>query len=670
MCGIAGILLSSRNNGSVPLDAVHGMAATLRHRGPDDGGSWQDRASGIAFGHRRLAIVDLSPSGRQPMLTADGRFAITYNGEVYNAGAIRQELEALGCRFRGHSDTEVILAACDVFGVERALPRFAGMFAFGLWDAREQALHLVRDRLGKKPLYLAMARGALLFASELRALRAAPGFEPRVDPLALAAVLGQGWVPDDACIWQGVMKLPPGAILTVRAKDIEGCRTEDLSGRISRWWSVGQVAQAGLRDPLKDDDAEVDAELERLLTTAVRERMVADVPLGAFLSGGIDSATVVALMQSQAPRPVRTFTIGFDVDTFDEAAAAAAVARHLGTDHTELRVSPTEAQSVIPTLAEVWDEPFADESQIPALLLARMARQHVTVALSGDGGDEAFGGYWRHVLAMRYGPALGLPGRLRGIGAVALQAMDSAARHPLAERIGGTELAKRLGLSRLPKLAQVLGAADEDALYRRLVSLGGAPFSPANDVGPSAELPSLADRIMLRDMREYLPGDILVKVDRATMAASLEARCPLLDHRLLEFTWRLPAFRKIRQGKGKWPLRRLLGRYVPDDVLQRPKHGFDVPVGDWLRGPLRPWAEDLLTEARLRRHGFLDPGTVRECLRRHMSGRSDQAYQLWAMLMAQSWLDANLEGRPQRPATQPDTAREACAQPRQLNVVQ
>ena len=665
MCGIAGIFLGSRNS-SVPLEAVHGMAATLRHRGPDAGGSWQNSASGIAFGHRRLAIVDLSPSGHQPMLTADRRFAITYNGEVYNAHAIRQKLEGLGYQFRGHSDTEVILAACDVFGVQRALPMLAGMFAFGLWDAREQALHLVRDRLGKKPLYLTMMHGALLFASELRAIRAVPGFESQVDPLALAAVLGQGWVPDDACIWQGVMKLPPGAILTVRAKDIEGCRTEDLSGRISRWWSVDQVAQAGLRHPLKGDDTEIDAELERLLAIAVRERMVADVPLGAFLSGGIDSAAVVALMQSQSLRPVRTFTIGFDVDTFDEASAAAAAARHLGTDHTELRVSSKEAQSVIPTLAEVWDEPFADESQIPALLLASMARQHVTVALSGDGGDEAFGGYWRHIFAMRYAPALRLPGRLRGIGVVALQAMDKAVRHASADRVRATDLAKRLGLSRLPKLALVLGAGDEDALYRRLVSLGGELFVPANNLA-SADLPSLADRIMLRDMREYLPGDILVKLDRASMAVSLEARCPLLDHRLLEFAWRLPAGQKIRHGKGKWPLRRLLSRYVPDDVLQRPKHGFDVPIGNWLRGPLRPWAEDLLTEARLRRHGFLDPATVRGCLQRHMSGRGDQAYQLWAMLMVQSWLDANLETSRQNPATQPDTAREAFAQPLQLN---
>ncbi len=639
MCGIVGILLGAHAANPSRLNAVHYMAETLLHRGPDGGGIWRDAAAGLAFGHRRLAIVDLSASGHQPMLTSDGRFAITYNGEVYNANEIRGELVDLGYRFRGHSDTEVILAACDAFGVQQALHRFAGMFAFALWDAQNRTLYLARDRLGKKPLYLTIIDGALCFASELRALRVVPGFESKINPRAIAAVLGQGWVPDSDCVWQGVMKLPPGAMLSVRSTDLLGRNIDDLRSRISCWWSVEQVAQAGLQNPLPDADAEVDTELERLLNQSVRERMVADVPLGAFLSGGIDSTTVVALMQAQASRPVRTFTIGFDVDAFDEAAAAAAVARHLGTDHTEFRMSPAEAQSVIPDLADVWDEPFADELQIPTLLVSRMARRHVTVALSGDGGDEAFGGYWRHIMASRFEHVLGLPGTVRGLAGGALRMMNSDLMHKLVGRLPTTALAK--GVSRLPKLAQVLEAHDEDAVYNRLLAHHAGTSWKSNGYPQGVHLPSLADRIMLRDMREYLPGDILVKLDRASMAVSLEARCPLLDHRLLEFTWRMPARQKIRHRKGKWPLRRLLSRHVPEEILQRPKHGFDVPVGDWLRGPLRPWAESILTETRLQRHGLLDPATARRCLERHIRGQGDHAYQLWAMLMVQSWLDAN-----------------------------
>ncbi|PPQ32206.1 asparagine synthase (glutamine-hydrolyzing) [Rhodopila globiformis] len=667
MCGIVGILLGMRAGDPSRLGVVHQMAETLRHRGPDGGGIWRDIAAGVAFGHRRLAIVDLSASGRQPMLTADGRFAITYNGEVYNANEIRGELEDLGYRFRGHSDTEVILAACDAFGVQQALRRFVGMFAFGLWDARDRTLYLARDRLGKKPLYFAVINNALLFASELRALRMAPGFDPQIDPAAIAAVLGQGWVPDCDCVWSGVMKLPPGTVLTVQAMDLDNCNTGDLRSRISCWWSLDEVVRDGLRNPLPDSSTDVDAELEQLLTRAVRERMVADVPLGAFLSGGLDSTTVVALMQAQASRPVRTFTIGFDDDEFDEAAAAAAVARHLGTDHTELRLSPAEAQSIIPTLANVWDEPFADESQIPTLLVSRMARRHVTVALSGDGGDEAFGGYWRHILAMRFETVFRLPGAVRSVAAGALRAMDSDRLRALVDHLPGTALPTHL--KRLPKMAQVLGAPDEDTLYDRLLARGGSTSWTSNGVPPGIHLPSLADRIMLRDMRRYLPGDILVKLDRASMAVSLEARCPLLDHRLLEFAWRLPIRQKIRYGRGKWPLRRLLSRHVPDDILRRPKHGFDVPVGDWLTGPLRPWAEDLLTETRLRRYGLLDPMSVRRCLERHMRGQGDHAYQLWAMLMVQSWLDANVAEPSACGAVPPDPAQEAFAQP-QLWVVQ
>lgn len=562
------------------------------------------------------------------MHSHDGRLVVTYNGEIYNLAGMRSELAAQGHRFRGHSDTEIMLAMFEGLGVAAALPRMAGMFALGLWDRTHRVLHLVRDRMGKKPLYVALVEGALLFASELKAFRAFPGFDPKVDARALAAMLRQGWVPDDQCIWQGVFKLPPGTVLSVGAGDLAGATTESLRRRIRPWWSLAEVAGSGQRVPFGLPAPELEAELDRLLRTVVRERMVADVPLGAFLSGGIDSALVASLMQAQSAQPVRTFTIGFDDAQHDEAGAAAAVARHLGTEHTEFRLTAADARAVIPDLPRIWDEPFADESQIPTLLVSRLARQRVTVALTGDGGDEGFGGYSRHIMSARVAPVFGLPLALRP------DAWDGM--------LGSVGLAPPGVLSggNLQKLAGVLGAVNERALYQRLTTFSGTPaaFGPAvaDDVPP---LPDLAARLMYRDMAQYLPGDILVKLDRASMAVSLETRYPLLDHRVIEFAWRLPTAMKLRGGKGKWLLRQVLGRYVPKPLFERPKHGFNVPIGAWLKGPLRDWAGDLLAPDRLRREGLMDPARVQACWREHLDGRRDHAGELWAALMAQAWLD-------------------------------
>jgi asparagine synthase (glutamine-hydrolysing) len=537
------------------------------------------------------------------------------------------------------------LAAFESLGIETALQRFAGMFALGLWDRRGRVLHLVRDRLGKKPLYVTLVDGALLFASELKALLAFPGFRPRVDTKALAMVLRHGWVPDQQCIWEGVFKLLPGTMLSVRADDLEASSPARLRERIHRWWSLAEVAEKGQQHLHNLGDCELEDELDRLLRLAVRERMVADVPLGGFLSGGIDSSTVVALMQAQSSRPVRTFTIGYQEAQYDEANNASRVAQHLGTEHTELRLTPAEACAVIPELPRIWDEPFADESQIPTFLVARSARQHVTVALSGDGGDESFGGYARHFTAPRLALILGLPLKPRRAAASALLMLGPETRERLLRTLP-LPAALRRGLNGydFQKLIRLLDVVDEDELYERLTSVGAAPVLADPSAGGAdavPPLPNLAARIMYRDMAGYLPGDILVKLDRASMAVGLEARCPLLDHRVVEFAWRLPTAVKVRNGKGKWLLRRVLRRYLPEAFFDRPKQGFNVPIGAWLRGPLRDWAEELLAKPRLRSEGVLDPDRVQICWHEHVSGGRDRAYELWALLMVEAWLNAS-----------------------------
>ncbi len=644
MCGIVGILLLPNGANPRRLAAVEDMSEALHHRGPDGGSSWMDPDAGIAFGHRRLAIVDLSDAGRQPMVSASERLVMTYNGEIYNFAELRKELEDLGHHFRGHSDSEVMLAAFERYGIEASLTRLAGMFAVGLWDRKDRVLHLVRDRMGKKPLYVALAGGALLFASELKAFRAFPGFEPRVDAKSLAMVLRRGWVADERCIFEGVFKLPPGTMLSVRAEELSTTGAESLRQRARPWWSLAEVAERGQRQQLTLGARELENELDQLLRLVVRERMVADVPLGAFLSGGIDSSAVVALMQAQSSRPVRTFTIGFCETHYDEARHAAQVARHLGTEHTEFNLTPDKALAVIPELPRIWDEPFADEFQIPTLLLSRLARQHVTVALSGDGGDECFGGYARHFMLSRLAPAFRLPSMPRRMAAHALtllsaQTMDGVlAKLPLP-----AGLRPLLRSESLQKIARVLDVSDERELYERLISATGEPSTSTGASDGTQDVPSLPDavgRLIYRDMVGYLPGDILVKLDRATMAASFEGRCPFLDHRVVEFAWRLPTAVKVRDGQGKWLLRQVLRRYLPEALFERPKQGFNVPIGAWLTGPLRDWAQDLLDRSKLQRTGFFDSGRVESCWQEHLSGRRDRASELWAVLMVQAWLDS------------------------------
>lgn len=621
MCGIAGLW---RPGGAADELAaqVRAMADALAHRGPDDAGVWVDPAAALAFGHRRLSIIDVSATGHQPMLSADGRFAVTYNGEIYNFLELRRALEAEGRApaWRGQSDTEVLLAAVCAWGLEAALKRFTGMFALALWDARERILHLARDRLGEKPLYYGWAGSAFLFGSELKAMKSASGFSPGIDRSALALYARYGNVPAPHSIYEEVRKLPAGAWLSINAGQLSARSWPEPR----RYWSLAHRVRAGKSAPFKGTERAAVDELEHLLGDAVRAQMVADVPLGAFLSGGVDSSTIVALMQKVSGRPVKTFTIGFPEERYNEAPQAGAVAAHLGTEHTELYVTPREAMDVIPRLPEIYDEPFADSSQIPTFLVSRLARSRVTVSLSGDGGDELFGGYNRYF----WGPRL-----WRWIGA-----WPTALRSAAAGAVAGLQLGDRAA-----KLARLAAAGDEDDLYERLVSLWH-PANPAGTPPAAARAPleglALEERMMYYDAAGYLPDDILAKVDRAAMAVSLETRVPLLDHRVVEFAWTLPLNFKIRGRDGKWLLRQVLERHVPRALLERPrKMGFSIPLEDWLRGELREWADALLEPARLSREGYFEPAAVQRCWREHLSGRRNWQHRLWAVLMFGAWLE-------------------------------
>ncbi len=638
MCGVVGILDFSGKAGNGALrETLHAMGQVLHHRGPDGDGAWTDEEAGIALGHRRLAIIDLSDAGAQPMVSSDGRFVISYNGEIYNAPELRSELEATGRRFKGHADTEVINEGCAVWGVEATARRLNGMFTFAAWDRREQTLHLVRDRLGIKPLYWARFGELLIFASELKALRAHPGWKPQLNRDAVAAYLRHSYIPSPHTVYQGVHKLPPGSILRARA---------GAEPRITRFWDLEQVATDGLRNRIAMDEQDATDRLDALLNDAVSRRMVSDVPLGAFLSGGIDSSTVVALMQANSDRPVRTFTIGFHERGYDEARHAALVARHLGTDHTELYVEPGHARDVIPRLADIYDEPFSDPSQIPTFLVSEMTRRHVTVALSGDGGDELFAGYNRYFQARTIVPLLErVPRRLRALGASAIRALSPSAWDGLFTAVPGRWRPPQAG-DKMHKLASVL-TKDGDSFYQSLVSHWTEPDQiVTNSREPQGlfsdphireVVPDSIDRMQYLDTLTYLPDDILAKVDRASMAASLEARVPLLDHRVVAFSWSLPPAMKVRNGAGKWLLRQVLYRYVPPDLVDRPKMGFGVPIDDWLRGPLRDWAEDLLDEGRLKGEGVFDPAPIRAKWQEHLSGNRNWQYPLWDVLMFQAW---------------------------------
>jgi asparagine synthase (glutamine-hydrolysing) len=647
MCGLTGFVHDGRGAYD-PGSVIERMTSCITHRGPDDAGAWRDDDAGVVLGHRRLSIIDLSPEGHQPMASASGRYLIAFNGEIYNFVAVRQELEREGgVRWRGHSDTEIMLAAFERWGLAGALQRFNGMFAFALWDRTERKLHLARDRAGEKPLYYGWVGGAFVFGSELKALRAFPGWEGEVDVEALALFMRHNYVPAPRSIYRGISKLPPGTVLTLPWAE-PGARRPHT---VEPYWSARQAAEAGLADPFRGTDAEAVEALDRLLTDAVGLRMMADVPLGAFLSGGVDSSTVVALMQKQSATPVRTFSIGFAEQGYDEAQYAREVAKHLGTRHTEHYVTPQQAMDVIPRLPEMYDEPFADSSQIPTYLVSELARRHVTVALSGDAGDELFAGYnryfwnqriWKHIGWMPHPVRTRLAGGMRALSA---DTWERLAR-PIHSLVPARLRVKRPG-EKVHKLAAIVALRDEAAMYQSLVShwelesgvVKGAGAAPTllDRPGEWARVPDFTHSMLYLDFMTYLPDDILVKVDRASMAVSLEGRVPLLDHRLVEFAWRVPMSMKIRDGQGKWLLRQVLDRYVPRALIERPKMGFGVPVGSWLRGPLRDWAESLLDERRLREEGFLDAALVRGRWREHLAGTRDWEYHLWDVLMFQAW---------------------------------
>ncbi len=651
MCGICGLLQPARLSPD-PAALAGRMADTLAHRGPDASGVWADDDGRVALGHRRLSILDLSPLGAQPMHAASGRYTIAYNGEVYSFRDIRQDLEEAGHRFRGHSDTEVLLAGFDAWGIEATLQRAVGMFAIAVWDAEERTLSLARDRMGQKPLYVGWAGRTLVFGSELKALRAHPDFVPAVDRDALALYFQYTYVPGPRTIYRGVRMLPPGTLATIPAERL--APGDDLAAFERPFWTLDAAVRQGLDAPFRGTPAEATDALDALLTRAVGDRLVADVPVGAFLSGGIDSTAVVAAATVASSAPVRTFTIGFDDPAYDESGPAAAVAAHLGTDHTTLRATPQDALDIVPRLGTIYDEPFADSSQIPTLLVSHLARAHVTVALSGDGGDELFAGYNRHLHVPRvWGRVAYVPGALRRTASRAMQAVPTAT-YDRAYAAVAPALPRRMRAilpgNKAHKLAGVLDAASPTDLYDRLTRHRSATWppvlgatSPPVLVEQPARWPRGLDAVqqmLYLDSKTYLPDDILTKVDRASMDASLEARAPFMDHRLVEFAWTLPTDVKIRDGRTKWLLREVVRRRVPDALVDRPKAGFGIPVGDWLRGPLRPWAEALLEPARLRREGYLDADAVAALWAAHLAGRSDARYEVWTVLMFQAWLEA------------------------------
>lgn len=648
MCGITGFWdISKQFSGEHLYETSQKMSKALLHRGPDDGGIWTDVEVGIALGHRRLSIVDLSPSGHQPMMSANGRYVVVFNGEIYNFLELRRELTQLGHYFRGHSDTEIMLASFSEWGLDKAIQRFNGMFAFVLWDRQERILHLGRDRLGEKPLYYGWQGSTFLFTSELKALKAHPNFRAEINRDAITQFLRYGYFPAPYSIYQGIYKLLPGTLLSWNGVD---AHPDPVT-----YWSARKVAELGIAEPFMGSESEAVIQLEALLREAVGLRMVADVPLGAFLSGGIDSSTIVALMQVQSSQPVKTFTIGFNEEAYNEAKHAKAVAQHLGTDHTELYVNPKQALEVIPKLPILYDEPFSDVSQIPTFLVSQLAKQQVTVSLSGDGGDELFTGYNRYLLGRKIWKAIGwIPATLRKNSARALTSVSPESWNRGFANVNAflpTRIKQPEFGNKLHTFSEIMALPNPKAIYTRLVSHWEDPRALVIDSleAPTTlsnsqnwpHLPDFTQCMMYLDTVTYLPDDILVKVDRASMGVSLEGRIPFLDHRLVEFAWRLPLSMKIRNGQGKWLLRQVLYKYVPPTLVERPKVGFGVPIDSWLRGPLRDWAEVLLNENRLKDEGFFNPKPIREKWQEHLSGTASWEYRLWDVLMFQAWLEAN-----------------------------
>ncbi|MBI1649846.1 asparagine synthase (glutamine-hydrolyzing) [Hyphomicrobium sulfonivorans] len=650
MCGIVGYLGlpgSASKNANAVLEV---MARAIEARGPDDHGAWHDHDAGIGLGHRRLAIVDLSPAGHQPMTAASGRFVLVFNGEIYNHLALREALnEEHGIDWRGHSDTETLLAAFDAWGIESTVKRCEGMFAFAVWNRQNRSLTLGRDRAGEKPLYYGWQGSGsdrtLLFGSELKALKAHPTFNGAINRDAITLLLRHNYIPAPYSIYEGISKLPPATLATFEWSECTGGEA-----MLTEYWSLRKAAEPRRRSPAAAPRAAV-AELDSLLHSVIGQQMIADVPLGAFLSGGVDSSTIVAIMQRLSDKPIKTFTIGFAEERFDEAPYAKKVAEHLGTHHTELYVSPEQALAIIPKLPEIYCEPFSDSSQVPTYLVSALTREHVTVALSGDAGDELFAGYSRYqATADVWGKLSRIPRSMRQLGSVGMTMLSPDVWNRLADHV--PSLKRRLGNNvgdKLHKASSVLASEGIGDLYRGLVShwhtpsqvvLGGS--EPSTQLThPSPDLMRLdpIERMMFLDFMSYLPDDILTKVDRASMAVSLETRVPFLDHRVIEFAWSLPLDYKLRNGEGKWILRQVLDNYVPRSLIERPKMGFGIPLDSWLRGPLRDWAETLLSEERLIREGFFAPAPIRQKWQEHVRGSRNWAYHLWNILMFQAWLE-------------------------------
>lgn len=650
MCGIAGFFKPSGFSEADAESIVVKMCHRLVHRGPDDAGTWMDGSAGIALGHRRLSIIDLSPAGHQPMLSNSGRYALVYNGEIYNHLEIRKKAERAGHPgWRGHSDTETLLAAIQLWGVDQALKESVGMFALALWDRQERTLSLARDRMGEKPLYYGWQNGTLLFGSELKALRAHPAFCNQIARDVLPLYLRHGYIPAPWCVWSGIRKLLPGTWVRFTAAQ------QDAQPDPTPYWSLSETIANGQSDPFEGSDLEAIEALEAQLGIAIAGQRLADVPLGAFLSGGIDSSTVVALLQAQSSRPVKTFTIGFNEQDYNEAVHANAVARHLGTEHTELYVTADQAQAVVPLLANMYDEPFGDSSAIPTHLVSKLARQHVTVSLSGDGGDELFGGYGRyfnHKAENIWNKTQLIPKFLRKPSDALLRSSGLVLGDRLIQGLGinGRGNFGKSIAAKCASVANLMQCESHRAFYCAQTSHWNPPpvMKTTGRTLPYgftdtklSRIPEAVQRMMATDSVTYLPDDILTKVDRAAMSISLETRVPMLDHRFVELAWRLPYDMKVRNGQGKWLLRQVLYRHVPRELIERPKMGFGVPVDGWLRGPLREWADDLLNINRLRDDGYLDPEPIHARWQQHVKGQHNWRDSLWLVLMWQAWLMEN-----------------------------
>lgn len=637
MCGIAGFLQPAGVAVSAGEEIIKKSVAKLTHRGPDDTGIWIDAAAGVALGHRRLSVLDLSPAGHQPMVSASGRYVIVFNGEIYNHLEIRREIDLsdAASAWRGHSDTETLLAGVERWGVDSTLKKAVGMFAFALWDREARSLILARDRMGEKPLYYGWQDGSFVFGSELKALRSHPSFRAEIDRNVLGLYMRFGYIPAPYSIYQNIFKLLPGTCVRLSLREPLGYLPEPKT-----YWSLRKVVESGLASPFAGTDQDAIDELESKLMRAVSLQSIADVSLGAFLSGGIDSTTVVALLQTQSSRPVKTFTIGFHESGYQEAQYAKAIADHLRTDHTELYVTPRDAMNVIPKLPALYDEPFGDSSAVPTFLVAQLARQYVTVSLSGDGGDELFGGYARYQRAddiwraMKCIPYFARNAASRGIRTA------FGDRSPNAIGSNANRLASYLSARRAEELYKAQTSHRQDA-NDLILRMSGVPCGGTmSDSAPGPDRPY--DSMMYTDSVTYLPDDILVKVDRAAMGVSLETRVPMLDHRVVEFAWRLPLHMKVRNREGKWLLKQVLRKHVPASLLDRPKMGFGVPVGEWIRGPLRDWAESLLSEVRLKEEGFLNPKIVRKQWSRHLEGVTGGGDNVWHLLAFQAWLSHTL----------------------------